>query len=196
MKVVYADFCHTIVSRFTLGWYVRFLLFKQLRLVTLLLFRFGFCSLEYAVVRATKDISIKKRMSLASSFSTKLEPFLKEDVLKVILAYKSKGYRIVWVSAGLSEYIEVFTKKFDIAGDHYITSTVDEGVFVNMYADRKAFAIKTFESTNIVDFSCAISDHISDLPMLEYCNEAIVVTGPNKELVEVGKKRLWKIIQC
>jgi phosphoserine phosphatase len=194
MKVIYADFCHTIVSRYTLGWYIRFLLLRRLRLVTLLLFRFRLCSLEYAAFRATKDISIKKRLNLASAFATKLEPFIKEDVLNVILGYKSKGFRIIWVSAGLSEYIEVFTKRFDIGGDCYLTSTIDKGSFVNMYADRKLFAIRRFELANKIDFRCAISDHISDFPMLDYCNEAIVVTGPNKELIEVAKKRLWRII--
>jgi len=196
MKIIYADFCHTIVSRFTLGWYIRFLLAKRLRLVTLLLFRLGLCSLDYAVARATKDISIKKRLELATAFSRKLDPFLKDEVLRILLSYKSKGFQIIWVSAGLSEYIEVFANRFDIGGERYITSTVDEGDFNNMYGERKLSAIKIFESVNKVDLSCAISDHISDLPMLEHCNEAIVVTGPNKELIEVGKKRLWRIIEC
>jgi phosphoserine phosphatase len=196
MKVLYLDFCHTIVSRFTLGWYIRFLLLKRFRLVEAVLFRLGLCSLEYAALKATRGLSSEDRLKHAGAFAKKLQPFIKHEALKIVREYQAKDFQIVWVSAGLSDYIKIFAEHFEIQGTSYICSEVQERHFQKMYGIEKIHAINKFESAQAIVANCAMSDHISDLPMLEHCDEAIVVMGPNRKLVEVGEKREWRIVGC
>ena len=62
-----------------------------------------------------------------------------------------------------------------------------------MYGDNKLKEILIFEESKNISYKAAMSDHISDLPMLEHCDEAIVVSGPNTSLIKEAKKEIGKL---
>ena len=128
-KVLYVDFCHTVVSRYTLGWFIRFILFKRLKFLTLILSRFNLLSFEDSVISAFKELSHEKQNILSQKFSEKLLFFKKTEVINLIKEYKKRNFKIVWVSAGMSEYIEKFDEIEKIGAEKFITSSLIEKNF-------------------------------------------------------------------
>lgn len=196
--VIYIDFCHTVVSKFTLGMYIRYVLIREYKLILLFRYRIKLASFE-DLIQALSRVQESRRQKYGMNFAKYLENFKIKSVIDEVSIKAKQGVDIVWVSAGLEEYIRPFSERNGIFAAHYITSTTGNKesnyLYENVYGDVKLKKIIEYEENKNYVSRMAISDHSSDFPMLNYANEPVVVEGPDRKFIEVARGLGWRVIQ-
>ncbi|WP_192889791.1 HAD family hydrolase [Vibrio bathopelagicus] len=106
------------------------------------------------------------------------------------------------MSAAISDYILYFAKEFDfefiIAAkleqkNDIATGELNEPlVYGSLKVDKlkELFIDLELQHYNIV----GISDSIHDLPLLEWCNDPVVILDVCPELTKVGRERQWELL--
>ncbi|WP_419678378.1 HAD family hydrolase [Aliarcobacter lanthieri] len=135
-------------------------------------------------LRQLKGLSREKLNIIANEY-VKKELLPKENKLLVekMLRHKKQGHDIAIVSGGFSEYIKEYAKIYDI--DYVIATDLE---FIDGKATGKIDGIdcmginKIEKIRSIIDLdkydllnSFAYSDHISDIPLLSFVGNGIVV---------------------
>ncbi len=190
IKLAYVDFCHTVVTKYTLGDYIRFYLLEKKKFLSYFLFRFKLLSIENILIHIfnNQDISIAKK------YAESLDKHINFDVIKLLKNLIDNDFKIVIVSAGIEVYIKPFFERQNIEIYNYLTTNNDP-IYQYLYGKQKIKAIKTFEMDMSISTRVGISDHISDMPMLEYCQRKIAVKGGNKSLYNFAKLNNWEVIE-
>ncbi|PCJ52253.1 MAG: HAD-IB family hydrolase [Planctomycetota bacterium] len=130
-----------------------------------------------------------------------LQDVISNEAIEVLSKYRSKGYKILLISASL----EVYLKHLDVYLDYdelicTKTKVVSSKNFIdgkNCYSDEKVVRLNDYlKSENIdLDFenSHFYTDHHSDLPLLYLVGHPHVVNG-NAKLLDLAKLNNWPIL--
>ena len=193
MRLVLLDFCDTFVSGQTADEFVNFCLYKRgkrpqgmRRYILKLLERFRFVPQgtgKKRLLARLRGVLESEVDEMATEFATVLMSRLNHRVLKLVSEYRQKGYQIVIVSGGYETYLTKIAHKFQF---HHVLGTrlqSANGVLtgkiegVDCLGEEKIRRIlESFREMNI-DWkeSVAISDHISDRPLLRLVGVPYVV---------------------
>ncbi|ENM5790363.1 HAD-IB family hydrolase [Vibrio mimicus] len=121
-----------------------------------------------------------------------------DSTCRKIHELKNLGYQIVVVSGSAQFIISEFLKDLDIYHSLCSTPEVKNNIFTGdligepVIGTQKRQSILAFlhqmgvSSNEII----VVGDHISDLPMLEIANQAMVV-NPDKQLKNIAQKNGW-----
>jgi len=126
------------------------------------------------------------------------------QALQQVEADRKEGRRLVLATASYELYVNAIAKQINF--DHVIGTRleIDESGRVypkiigeNCYDEAKLDRIRAFlknQGLNREEIHIrAYSDHVSDVPMLEFADEAVATT-PSQALRKVAKERDWKIV--
>lgn len=209
-KIAYIDFCNTITNVHTLVPFIKYLSSKK-GLVGKIRY--------YSIQLYRKIIKRNDANSIFLHFDNLDENFVKSaardfydiivsknlnpNVVKMIQELDNNGYKIVIISNAIPEYIYHLNNLFRI--EHIISNQMEiaDGKYRSklrsdnrIYAAKKVEAIRKYENEMGIQmpFRLAMSDHISDIPMLELADKAIVVNPNSKEFCDIAKQRNWEII--
>jgi len=135
-------------------------------------------------LKQLKGLSIETMQMIAKNYVEKeLLPKENKKVVERLQWHKNQGHIIAIVSGGFSEYIKFYAKKYDI---EYVIAT-DLEVVNNIYTGKingiDCMGINKIEklrnTLNIEEYSLkdsyAYSDHISDIPLLSFVGNGVVV---------------------
>ena len=169
MKVAYIDFCHTLLSTYTLGKFFRYCLIKKKAFLSYLLYRLRIKNEQNLIHEGVLN---KADLNLyGESFATKLLKFKKKKVINKVLSLRKDDYKLVIISAGMREYISPFCQKLNIKIDNFLTSEVNSSSFIFNYGNQKELALREFErKEKAITHRIGISDHISDIYFLNLCD--------------------------
>ena len=199
-KVALFDFCDTLVSFQTANEYVRFYVKNYASLkVKIRHMLYLFLSISGILDKLelkSEDQSVRKRMllwQLKGSSRTKMELVAKEfyqrcikprtinETLLELKRKQSDNWRIYIVSGGYDIYINLFAKDYGIELSNVVSNHLlfENGFFLGKYdlncmgnEKVKLLNNKINRENSLV---IAYSDSISDLPMLNWADEAYVV---------------------
>ena len=199
------DFCETLVNFQTADAFVDFVRIRRgnlytkainLFLITIVKFKFHLLLNKFfpnaGVIKKIKLLQLRGRNSkvlnqLAEEYYRELiKPNLITPVMMELKKLQEKNYNIVIVSAGYSIYLKYFTKEhniqylisteiaFDKSGETCLGTISGKDCIYTEKVDRinKVFDIKKLNLKRSVSFS----DSISDLPMMQMTNKAVVVS--------------------
>ncbi len=135
-------------------------------------------------LKQLKNLTREKLATIAQEYvQNELFPKENKKIVEKMLWHKEQGHTIAIVSGGFSEYIKEYAKIYDI---NYVIATDLE--FIDGKATGKIDGIdcmginKIEKLKSIVDLdkydlenSFAYSDHISDIPLLSFVGNGIVV---------------------
>lgn len=198
-KIALFDFCDTLVSFQTANEYVRYyvkkdgtILVKIRHIIYLLMLYVGMITkLEHLL-----QSNIRKRMLLwqlkgcselkmnhiAFEFYQKMvKPCLIDETINELKKKQLEGWRVIIVSGGYDIYIKYFAQEYDIDEFDIIANHLlfDKGKFLGKYdiecmgEEKVRLLNKKLDKKNCI--IAAYSDAISDLPMLQWADEAYVV---------------------
>lgn len=198
MKVLYIDFCNTLCRGYSLDKFYKFVAKESGIFFTTALYLLKLASFVF-MQDTIKNYFIKLYTydyldSLSEDYSRQLEIEFINPIIKEAKELSSQGYKIVIVSAALSDYIEKINFPFHV--DKVIAASYKDKKMKMVYGEDKVNKIKKWEKENNfkIIHRISISDHISDLPMLEYADSSIVVNPNSKLLEKKAKENFWKVV--
>lgn len=126
------------------------------------------------------------------------------DALAQIALDKVAGRRVILATASYAFYVDALAKRFGISEVVATRSRRDDGGRIlaeiddsNCYAAAKLQMVKAYLAAAGIDRARAkirfYSDHYSDLPMFEWCDEPIAV-NPSAQLRVAARERGWQTI--
>lgn len=207
MKIAIYDFCDTIVNFQTADEYV-FFTKKYLRINNFWSRFIGHPMIDKGLRRNWKLRKkailfqlkgLKKDILLDAAdeyYKKRVRPNIYKSILDKIEEQKAQGFHVYLVSAGYSIYLDFFAREFCldgvIANDFKYHKERFSGVITksDCYGDNKVIRLNEYFDGKDVDYSMSFSDSISDLPMLKWSDDGIVVSreGHRKWVSENGLK--------
>ena len=152
-----------------------------------------------------RNVPVAKLAPIAESFAEKtMQLNVRQQALDSLAANRAAGRRLVLATASSRLWVEPIAAKLgmdDIVAtsaikgiDDYVSHKVDGE---NCYGPAKLRMIQAWMGVEQLDRSqCRIwfySDHVSDVPVLEWSDEP-VAANPHHDLREEAKKRGWTIV--
>lgn len=201
-KIVFFDFCGTLVPFQSAPRYINFVLDNYPRKDALIRRRIRETLEKWRIPkrleRYSKGLFTQKEIELwplkgyrqevlekaAQRFYTEvIKSNLIPEVMKEYEHYQKEGYRVVLVSGGFGIYLKCFAAEYGIDRNDIISSNVQikrgtatgklDGVDC-MGQNKLTLLEQRFDNTMI--YSEALSDSESDIPMLKWVNRGIVVS--------------------
>jgi len=135
-------------------------------------------------LKQLKGLNIETMNKIVKDYvENELLPKENKVIVERLKWHKNQGHTIVIVSGGFSEYIKYYAKKYDI---EYVVATdleVVDGVYTGKINGIDCMGInkikKLRSSLNIEEYclkdSYAYSDHISDIPLLSFVGNGVVI---------------------
>jgi HAD superfamily hydrolase (TIGR01490 family) len=125
-------------------------------------------------------------------------PLVYAEALFLIDDHRSRGHRVVVVSASPTEIVRPLCRYLGIDDVVATRSEVDDddrytgSIEFYAYGEGKAVAVREFAEAHGIDLaaSYAYSDSITDLPMMEVVGNPVVV-NPDSALLAVAEERGW-----
>lgn len=207
MKIAYVDLCRTITNFYTLGKFLReFLYFSNkpkfiMYIINLILNKFFNHFTTERKVRFLEGTTESQYLNFCNLFFEKdILPNLNSATLKKITELQNNGYSIVIVSAALYDYIKPLQQHINadaiIASQIHINDSKLTGTCTFNYNHSKVIEIQKYEQTlsSRIENRVAISDHISDLPMLEFAHTPIVTKPGSDKLLKIAQSKKWEVI--
>ena len=124
------------------------------------------------------------------------------EVMERLLILKNEGYRVYVVSAGYDLYLKYFIEEFNLDGllatkiafkDDICLGKPDGEDCIGQH--KITLLDEFFKDEAINDYeTIAYSDSSSDIPLLDYCKEAYVVTPNEKSWVDNSEKQYKKLV--
>lgn len=201
MKVALFDFCETLVDFQTADRYVEFVLSNMSPhphyIYSKLL---SFLQKKGIIWRASKlfpTVSLNKRLILKQIcgvsesklrqlaidyYELELKPHFISKTIDELKMRQINGYRIVLLSGGYDIYLKCFAKEFGIEETDIISTKIKfkrgrcTGSFdgIDCQWNNKVKLLNRYYKKDALD-SVAYSDSESDIPMLSWANEGIVI---------------------
>ncbi len=200
-KVALFDFCDTCISFQTAEAYIKYVrkstknrkmkLKEKLRKV---LYKYGITRFLEKHTHKTvnkllniwqlKGFSKAELEGLAAKFyEDKLKPGFVKETIDEMLKLKRQGYKIYIVSGGYDIYIKEFIKDFDLDGFFSTKIAFKNGIATGgfdgldcMNENKIKLMLEFFHHDLKKIDSIAYSDSITDLPLLQFCNKAVVIS--------------------
>lgn len=140
---------------------------------------------------------------LVESFLTHLEgKGMRQDGIKVLEAYQTREDVVVLATASFDFYVKPLAERLGIS--HVVCSCSarnNNGSLSgklaggNCYGDEKLKRVKSyFEEAGIEGLSIMYSDHHTDIPVLDWADQAVMV-NPTLKLKEAGKAKGFKLAE-
>lgn len=205
-KVAIFDFCETLVNFQTADAFVNYvrertksekmkvkntigIILRKARIIPILSLIFKRSSLNKRVILwQLRGFDIDQLNQFAEDYYEDIiRPNFIKPVVNELKSLKNKGWRIVIASGGYEIYLKYFCSDFNISLKDLIAVRIGfsnkkcSGTFDG--GDRLWDKVEQLESRfdrNVVS-SVAYSDSITDLPMLQWADEGIVVRREDKE---------------
>jgi len=128
--------------------------------------------------------------------------YYRKSIIEELVKDKQNGYKTVLLSASIENYVSKIAE--DLKFDTFIATRLNfnQNCFTGKFCTpnckgiEKIKRLKEIEDFSQVNWkiSKAYSDHHSDLPVLSLVGNAIAVS-PTKKLLQIAKRRQWKIIK-
>lgn len=201
-RIALIDFCGTVVNFQTFDAFLNFIIMNEypqryriinnllfiylFKLITRILRIFGWNGYLYKniLVSQLKGISIGQFQKYGEKFyRQRIKGNFIEQTINLIKELKTKDYRIIIVSGGSHFYIERFSEEFGI--NDIISAQIQfkkdkcTGVLkTDCLGKNKVKLIKEYCYKNKINgiFDVAVSDSVSDLPLLDLCRQKIVIS--------------------
>jgi putative phosphoserine phosphatase/1-acylglycerol-3-phosphate O-acyltransferase len=132
------------------------------------------------------------------SFHEYMKPKIFKSSYDIIKYHKDRDDKIYFISNSIQPIVNVFLKHFDINDGYGTNLAIKGGKYVGkidgriMYGyEKKALVEKSFSGGGNKYF---YTDHYSDLPLLEYVDNKVVV-NPDRKLLMKAKNKNWKILK-
>ena len=205
-KVALFDFCETLANFQTADAFVNYVAsnyplsrnirrnkirhaLQSLKIITVVERLFPKCSFNKRLVLwQLKGYNLSTIENASREYYFKIvKPNLIAETIERLRALQDDGWRVLIVSAGYETYLKWFCQDFDIEIKDLIAVKIkfnQEGVCLGCFDggdrlwDKVDILSKRFESKKIQ--SIAFSDGLSDLPMLMWADEGVVVRKRNK----------------
>ena len=132
--------------------------------------------------------------TISTKYAEILEKHLIHSSIDLVLNLYKNNYKVVIVSAAFSDYIKKI--KFPFVVDKILAISFKDNPINTIYGKNKVSKILEMESL-IADKAIhrvSISDHISDIPMLEFADQAIVINPNSEKFLKIALQRGWEII--
>lgn len=209
-KVVLLDFCETVVKFQTADRFVDFICHSRPSLklrIEILIYKLACCLWVIRILnRLFPRSSINKRFILyrlrglpkqyilekaEEYYNVELKPNFIKSTIDKITELQESGYRIIILSGGYDVYLRFFAREFHI--DDIISTRVrfklnkclGEIEGIDCLWENKVKLLKEYTSRNSISInnneSIAITDSISDLPMLQFVGNHIIVHRSNNK---------------
>ena len=158
---------------------------------------------KFYIMKLLKGLSKEKLDNYALNYYVEVvrKHFIPE-VMEKLTELKNQGYRIYIVSAGYDIYLKYFVEEFDLDGlmatkigfkDSFCLGKPDGKDCIG--AQKITVLDEFFKNEPIKDYdTIAYSDSPSDIPLLDYCKEAVVVTPTEKSWVDNSDKNYQKLV--
>lgn len=217
-KLALFDFCDTLVSFQTADAFVKFVcshvknrkiatkefirkLLNKIGLTAFLSKKFKIPVNKAIYLWQLKGISETEIDYYASSYyKTKIKPALVPEVMEELQKMKANGYKVYLLSGGYDRYLKYFVSEYGLNGcictkilfkngicqgkyDGLDCLNQNKVILLDKYFDRKKYK-------KIIGYT----DSISDLPMLRWCYDGIVVS--RGESYQWAKKHNFKELIC
>lgn len=198
-KIALFDFCETIANFQTADAFVKFVVtdlnYRSDRMywlqktlekskVSSLLFKLGFNCNKFLLLRQikglSKDIIIKEGQKYYDQI---VSPNLIPEVITEIRRLQDEGYSLYIVSGGYDVYLHFFVEEYKFDGIICSSLRFTDGIFTGKLS--KADCMGREKVRQLQDFfncddlkeieSVSYSDSISDLPLLSFSRNAVVV---------------------
>ena len=135
-----------------------------------------------------KGMTVNELDSYANEYYLNvIRPNLIKPVVELLQQLKDEGYRIVLVSGGYGIYLKYFADEFQIAPENVIATNlkIKNGVCTGTFVGKDCLFEEKVKRLNLIFrkseiYARAYSDSKSDLPMLEWADEGIVVRRKDK----------------
>ena len=141
-----------------------------------------------------KDISFINKET-DDFFDSNVDKLIYDQSKDISSKLKEEGYRTIITSAAIEPIVRKFAEKLSF--DDYISTKLEvkDNIFTGKvlgnqhHGLNKVHAIKNYLNKNRIRPTkiIAVSDHHSDIPLLEYADHPVVV-NPNKKLLKYSKK--------
>lgn len=198
MKIVYVDFCNTLYRGYSLNDFLKFLAKESGTLYIFLLYILKFLgriffkkSLQNYLISFFSSTYLD---TISTKYAEILEKHLIHSSVDLVLNLYKNNYKVVIVSAAFSDYIKKI--KFPFVVDKILAISFKDNPINTIYGKNKVSKILEMESL-IADKAIhrvSISDHISDIPMLEFADQAIVINPNSEKFLKIALQRGWEII--
>ena len=221
MKIALFDFCETIVKFQTADAFVHFvrhrsndqrmnfinkihLLLIKTRIIAILEYLFPKSSINKRLILfQLKGFSKSKLNEYAKLYYfDRIKPGFIKSILLELIRKKEEGYRIFVVSGGYDIYLNYFVEEFNIDGLFSTLIQYDGADFCTGKIDgfdclwnNKVKLLESYFRSEYIDKSnsVAYSDSVTDIPMLNWVQNGIVVSNNKVEKwMEKYKIILWE----
>lgn len=208
-KVILLDFCETVVKFQTADYFVEYVVDKK-KTNSIIIRKFFYQIINHIglvsyVEKRKPSYSFNKRCILSflkglselelnklakSYYDDVLKPGFITQTINQIRLWQNQGYRIIILSGGYDIYLRYFAEEFGIS-DIVCTSIKFcggscKGTFstIDCLGRNKIIMLERYLHLYGIQIdtgnSIAVSDSISDLPMLDYVGQQLIVCHKNK----------------
>lgn len=204
-KLALFDFCETLANFQTADAFIKYvrehtnsssmnlkenirILLVRIKLITILERLFRHSSINKRLVLwQLKGFSSKElELHAESYYKNVIKTNLINEVVEELLRLKKSNWSILIVSAGYDIYLKYFCLDFGIPLDNLIAVKIkfEEGICMGVFDGGDRLWDKTekldqrYQKSNVK--SIAYSDSISDVPLLQWANEGVVVRRVDK----------------
>lgn len=201
-KIVFFDFCGTLVPFQSAPRYINFVLDNYPRKIALMRRKIRTWlekqRIPKRLERYSKEIIKQKEIELwplkgykrevledaAQRFYVEvIKPNLIPEVMKEFHHYQKDGYRVVLVSGGFGIYLKYFAEEYGLAENDILSSNVQikrgkatgklDGI--DCMGQKKVTLVEQrFDRTKL--YSEALSDSLSDIPLLRWADKGYIVS--------------------
>ncbi len=198
-RFLYVDCCNTLIKKDTYHDYFKycskklgFIFFVKYFFVRIL-FKFGFIEKKYFMKILSKENINSVRKVSEGYVDEVLLPCLNLDVLHFIDSYRL-DYKIVIVSGGVKEYLEVLSIRLRLDG--VISASIYDEDLCLIVGSHKVEGIKLYEKKLGKGglYRIGVGDSDFDIPMLDYTDESFLVSNSTENLKKIAKDKGWGII--
>jgi HAD superfamily phosphoserine phosphatase-like hydrolase len=214
MHLVYVDFDGTLVKSNSLHYLMavhRHQLVNQRSLAALIRWALAWIVLPFIILlhkisETARDARAEITAAAAAYWQENKSHIFHSQAVDHVKELAAQGHRIVLVSGSLHEVIQPAMQVcgLDSVIDGYLTTALhynEEGQCLCMQGeaniqDQKVIRIQAYEKAAGLNPTArlAITDSLSDLPLLNFCDSAVVIE-PKKALHKEALRRQWKILR-
>ena len=130
---------------------------------------------------------------------------IRQGALDQIAADRADGWRVVLATASYRLYVEDIARRLGIGADDVIATNslagLDQRILAkidgeNCYGPAKLRMVRAWMIDRRIERAAAeirfYSDHVSDAPVFEWCDEPVAVS-PSPKLRHLAAKRRWRV---
>lgn len=217
-KVAFFDFCETIANFQTADKYVHFtrryygkftsrvlyslyVLMYNKGIIQKLTIKFPNSSINKRLILFQLLGFTKKQLEYTAKlyYNQEVKPNFIPGVIEKLKALQNLGYKIVIVSGGYGIYLKFFAEEFGISQVFSSKIKFFHGICCGVMDGKdcirmeKTRILNKYYSKNSLGYTIAFSDSISDLPLLRWTDDAVVIRRSDRQRwSEEFQEMIWE----